>query len=222
MEKFALFIDAGHGGCDAQGRYLTPGKRAKHPGHTFHDGSWFYEGVSNRIYAEEFSKMCEAAGIKVIKTYHPYLDISLTDRAKQVNRFVPNFERSLLLSFHSNALQGRSRGFSVWTTFGQTNSDKVATDIIRFYKEEVPKGKVLEDNRDRDPDFENDFYILKAVKCPAVLMEYLFFDNPYDAEIIFRDAEAKAGYLRALLRAVLLYATGSDKLPAAPPVTPVA
>lgn len=206
MGTFALFVDAGHGSLTPNsGRYLTPGKRAYHEGKNLHKGGWFFEGVSNRIYAEEFIALCQEQGIKVFKTYHPFLDTPLPERVKMVNSYSKSFDKALLMSFHSNAMNGRARGFSVWTTKGKTNSDSVATNLIGNYKTLLPGAKVLEDWRDRDPDFESDFYIIKNSKIPAILLEYLFFDNPIDVDIIVHDKEAKSRYLQACLKTVLWY-----------------
>jgi N-acetylmuramoyl-L-alanine amidase len=72
-----------------------------------------------------------------------------------------------------------NRGFEIYTTRGQTKSDLMASEIgnvIRdFYKKE---GLSLRfDFEDNDLDKEANFQILRQSKCPAVLLECLFFDN---------------------------------------------
>ena len=48
-DDFCVYLDAGHGGLDASGKYVTaPNKQFKHSSGTFHNGTWFYEGVWNR------------------------------------------------------------------------------------------------------------------------------------------------------------------------------
>lgn len=200
----ALFIDAGHGGVRG-GRYLTPGKRFFHEGKNLHDGGWFYEGVSNRLYADGLIERMKKYPIKVYKVYHSYVDTPLAARVFQVNKLAKEHGKSLLFSLHSNALNGKSSGFSVWTTVGNTKSDEVATDIVNQYKLEMPKARVITDMRDKDPDFESDFYIIKHSNCPAVLMEYLFFDNPADVETIVNDPISREKYLTALEKAACNY-----------------
>ena len=43
------------------------------------------------------------------------------------------------------------------------------------------------DNSDGDPDKEADFYILRNTKCPAVLTENFFMDNPVDCKLMLSD-----------------------------------
>jgi N-acetylmuramoyl-L-alanine amidase len=206
---FALFVDAGHGGISPTSRrYLTPGKRFYHEGKQYHEGGWFYEGVSNRLFAKEFLEMLEAEAlpIKVFKTYHDYLDTPLQDRAKLINNYSRSYQKALLISFHHNATStGKARGFSVWTTPGTTQSDSVAELLLRKYKELLPDHKVLESRVDGDGDFESDFYILRMTRCPAILNEYLFFDNPADCDIIYNDADSRRKYLEACVYAVKGY-----------------
>lgn len=42
---------------------------------------------------------------------------------------------------------------------------------------------------DRDPDFEESFYVLRRTTCPVVLVENFFYDNPDD----FRFLESEEG-----------------------------
>ena len=49
FDNFCVFLDAGHGGLDAAGNYVTaPSKMHQHTRGEFHNGRLFYEGVWNR------------------------------------------------------------------------------------------------------------------------------------------------------------------------------
>ena len=69
IKKTALIIDAGHGGIDPiTGEYTTPaniGKKTNHKGYEFHNAGWFYEGVSNRIWAQMFAEKAIKQGYQV-------------------------------------------------------------------------------------------------------------------------------------------------------------
>ena len=76
-----------------------------------------------------------------------------------------------------------ARGWSVYTSIGETKADKLASNLAKRAKtnlESVHKHYVRTDVTDGDDDFENNFYILKNTKCPAVITENLFMDNRED------------------------------------------
>lgn len=178
MEKIFL-IDSGHGGM-LNGAYQTaPAKM-----HNFGNGTIAYEGVTNRIVKDYVMKFGVQSGLKLIDVCPTVLDLSLETRVKFINDLATNFGASscLLISLHSNA--GGGTGFEIFTTKGNTLSDKYATLFIQRFATTFPKIKLRTDVQDGDPDKEADFYILKNTNCPAILPEWLFFDNWQDYEII--------------------------------------
>ena len=183
MEKVFL-IDSGHGGL-LNGAYLTaPAKM-----HNFGNGHIAYEGVTNRLIKDLVIKHGTQAGLKMIDVCPTVLDLPLLNRVNFINDMCSNYgiNNCLLISLHSNA--GGGTGFEIFTTRGNTLSDKYATLFIQRFAKAFPKIKLRTDVQDGDPDKEADFYILKNSICPAILPEWLFFDNWQDYEIIRNEME---------------------------------
>ena len=69
-------------------------------------------------------------------------------------------------------------GWSCYTCKGQTESDRLA-DCLYKAAEEILKNQVIRTDyaRDGDPDWEENFYILRHSLCPAVLTENFFMDG---------------------------------------------
>lgn len=185
MSKYCVFIDAGHGGLFPNGTYATSekdGKKFKHSKGKFHNEGWFYEGVSNRIIADLVSKKLTEEGINVIKVYHPIVDTSRDNRCAIANMYNKTIQSGIFISFHSDASNGTAKGISLWTSVGQTESDKIATKLfqdLQLHLSDVILRKEL--NPDKDPDYEKNFDVLVNTDMPAVLIENLFFDNYEDA-----------------------------------------
>ena len=203
-------INAGHGGINQSGQYTTaPSKMFEHKGkgEKFHSGSWFYEGVFNRVIANKLCKRLKAHKLQYKKFYHSYEDWNLGYLVKSINNYHQNTKRVVLLSLHSNASsKHNARGFSVWTSRGQTKSDKSATKIYQLAKgilepEFRDRGfKMLKQSyRDADPDYEKDFTILKKTYCEAILLECLFFDQIDDARLLM-DETFQDQYVEVLLK----------------------
>ncbi len=199
-----IFLDAGHGGIK-NGVYTTaPSKMWKHNRGTFHLGSTFYEGVSNRLYADLFYKEAVKLGFNVIKVYHEINDTSLKNRVDIANAYHSNVSEGVFISLHSNAVgvQDKASGLSVWTTKGQSQSDIIAQKFIDTFKTKLPNVKVLENKSDNDSDYESDFYVLKNTIMPAILIENLFFDNFNDA-ITLMNAEYQNNFTQCLINTLL-------------------
>jgi len=87
----------------------------------------------------------------------------------------------LYVSIHSNA--GGGSGFEVWTSPGQTLSDRYAEIWGQELKKSFPEFPFRVDKTDGDLDKESKFWVLVHTAMPAVLGELLFFDNPKDWEV---------------------------------------
>lgn len=176
-----IILDFGHGGLDSNGRYTTaPAKMYVHA-----NGEVAYEGVLNRqigghLYTclkshQEFNIIC------TVKEDDPR-DISLPYRVKVANSYNP--DETIFISVHCNA--GKGTGFEIFTTKGFTQSDvlaeKIANAVEPLY--ENLDLKLRYDFSDGDKDKESDFYVLRKTKCPAVLLECGFFDNPIDFKFL--------------------------------------
>lgn len=193
-----IFLDAGHGGIDLDGKYTTsPGKLFTHSKGIFHQGTTFCEGVKNRDFCSLLHKRLVAEGITVISVYHEYLDTPLKERVDTANFYHKNIAEGIYISEHSNATPSHTaRGFQAWTSPGQSTSDTYAEKFLQLYKESFvnnlseiateDKVKLLTDLTDGDADYEAKFYVLLNTSMPAILFENLFFDNYFDASILMR------------------------------------
>jgi len=65
--------------------------------------------------------------------------------------------------------------------YTHTLSDTLATCLYQSARHTL-KGKAIRTDyaRDGDPDWEENFYILRHTHCPAVLIENFFMDNKQD------------------------------------------
>lgn len=180
-----IALDAGHGGVNRYGVYTTaPAKQFFHPQQEFHKGGWFYEGVSNRRITDRLADLLLEEGIKHIKCYHPTLDTPLSRRVNIANQA----KATLFISNHSNASPSHNaRGWEVFTGRGLTSSDKAATilyeEMLNEFGDEIT---YRTDFTDRDPDKEENFFVLQRTRMPAILVENFFFDNLQDAQFVHR------------------------------------
>lgn len=85
------------------------------------------------------------------------------------------------VSIHCNsAANPTARGWEIFTTPGQNNSDKLATCIHGEWKKQVG-GSIRADLADGDADKEASFAVIRGTKCPSCLIELGFISNPQDA-----------------------------------------
>lgn len=177
MKLIDVIIDCGHGGINAEGVYTTaPYKMFKHS-----DTDIAYEGVINRwagqLLGEALIELC----VPVYYTVYPNdpTDLSLSKRVAFANAF--NKDTTLFISLHSNASSShKGEGIEIFTSIGETRSDILATYIGEELIDEFPDIKFRSDFSDEDLDKEANHYVTKNTLCPAVLLEFLFFDNPKD------------------------------------------
>lgn len=188
--NFLVILDAGHGGLDAQNKYVTaPSKQFRHGTTGFHSNGWFYEGVWNRTLTNRVAAKLERLRIPYIIVSHEYYDTPLAYRVDIANWYHGKIKKTVYISNHSNAANSQARGFEVYTSPGQTRSDEVATLHWNNVKELLgDRIKYREDKTsDNDPDREANFYVLTKSKMPAILVEHLFFDNLEDAKLLMDD-----------------------------------
>jgi len=180
-KKLCIFTDSGHGGLvagsDGQLVYTTGMKKR----YTHGDNSEALEGVINRDAEARLLEFWDADSRPWIDISSGNLDIPLVIRCRLANdlyRYYKVKYNCLYLSLHSNA--GKGTGVEVFTTRGQTKSDEYATIWIDCLEDEFPEFKFRKDLSDGDADKEADFYVLRNTFMPAVLGEFLFFDNYLD------------------------------------------
>ena len=193
--KYTWLIDSGHGGM-VEGKYQTAPKKM----HVHHDGSIFYEGVFNRDIKHMLIDKLMARDIVCIDVCHTELDIPLDTRVDVINNYYKEYANAVLISLHSNA--GGGTGFEIWTSYGQTRSDKFAQIIGEQLIADFADITFRADTADDDLDKESQFYILKWTRCPAVLPECLFFDNWNDYKLLV-DPDFQNDYVDSLVRAIM-------------------
>jgi len=196
--RFVVFVDAGHGGINDLGRYVTAGKQAYHEGTDLHQNGHYYEGYENRIVSEMFIEQMTKEGIQTIRIYHPVDDTPLSERTRLVNSYLKRGYFGYLMSFHSNAISSSNskqklestRGFCVFSTRGNTLSDKIAEKHFSTVFANVKDWKLRTQTRqDGDSDFEANFQILRQTdknlkNFGAILEEWGFHTSKIDTEFI--------------------------------------
>ena len=127
-------------------------------------------------------------------------DIPLNVRVKRINAIcrAKGVENTVLISIHLNAAGDGSKwldatGWSCYTCKGETASDRLANCLYneaqRILKDQVVRTDYA---RDGDPDWEENFYILRHSLCPAVLTENFFMDSRSDLEYLLSRAGKQA------------------------------
>jgi len=176
MEKLIL-LDAGHGGI-INGQYVTAPKKM----FVFPDGFTIYEGVWNRLIVEGIKEALKSAGVKFDDIVNSQKDIPLKNRVDRANRLAAEAGpgNTLFISVHANA--GGGNGYEVYTSKGESDSDKIASNFMEFMAEAFPSHRGRKDTTDGDSDKEANFYVLKYTICPAILTESFFMDNYEEAQ----------------------------------------
>lgn len=112
---------------------------------------------------------------------------------------------TLLLSMHNNAAGcGKwmsARGYSVWTSRGNSKSDSFATILFNTFRKELPEVPFRQEPSDGDPDWEENFNVL--VRRPyAILIEWLFQDNKDDLRLLL-DSSINERFETAVVNALI-------------------
>lgn len=186
-----ICLDNGHG-------EETPGKRSpwsackKPPELPFREYAYCREIVSR------LAKVLHEDGYSVEVIVPEEWDVKLSERGNRINKIVAEARkagmRTLSISIHNNAAgKGdawkEAYGWSVWTTRGQNNSDKLATCLFEAAEEVLtPLGqKTRKDTSDGDPDYEDNFAMCRMPNCPAVLTENMFQDCIKEVEFLLTE-----------------------------------
>ena len=171
-----ILIDNGQG-------HDTPGKRS--PDGKFREYAYNRE-IAKHIVADLIDRGHDAELIVPEDN-----DISLEERVRRVNKICLASDPScvILVSVHVNAAGDGSKwtnatGWSAYTCKGQTASDKLAECLYEAATKNFPDRRIRTDYSDTDPDWEENFYILRHSLCPAVLTENFFMDNKSDLEYL--------------------------------------
>lgn len=203
MSKRIYILDPGHGGINpTTGEYVTEGKRSP----VWSDGSVYYEGVGNREIALLVGQKLKKKGISYAYTVHPkvWTDVPLRTRAKAAdNHISKSGKKGVLISIHSNGFHDPSaNGFEVFTSPGQTASDKFADIMYRAFQIDFSAHKMRPDMSDGDYDKEAKFTVLTASKCPAILIETMFHTNERECRILMSQ-DGKERIAQAIFEGIL-------------------
>ena len=198
-DGYVWILDNGHGGI-IDGVYQTSGKRSP----KWEDGTQLFEGEFNRAVVKRIIKMCEKDGIECINLVDKEKDLSLrwrTDKANDIyrERQQSDGKKCIYVSIHANGFNKESaHGWSVYTTVGETKSDKIAQILHEKAKAEFPTHKMRMDTRDGDADKESNFWVLRKVVMPSILSENFFMTNREESKLLLseegRDRIAKIHY----------------------------
>lgn len=177
MRKIIVILDPAHG-------KNVPGKRS--PDGTHLEYKW------SRQVCKDLKDILISRGFKVEYTNTSENEIGLSKRKQIANEIEKGpKEIKFLISLHNNAAGdgskwGKAKGFEIFTSKGQTDSDRFADIIMRdlmnnFITEKGYRHRV--DISDGDLDKEENFTVLMG-NYSAVLIEWLFQDNPDDIELL--------------------------------------
>lgn len=191
-----ILVDNGHG-------ENTKGKRSP-------DGALKEYAYAREIANEVVRELAEL-GYDVERVVKEDWDVSLPERARRVNEACARYgkENVILVSIHCNAAGNgikwmSARGWSAYTSKGQTMSDRLADLLYEEAEKNFPGMKIRKDNSDGDPDREENFYILAKTKCPAVLTENFFQDNRKDVAYLL-SPKGKKAIVRTHVDAIVHY-----------------
>lgn len=197
MTRGMILIDNGHG-------ENTPGKRSP-------DGV-FREYLFTREIAQEAERELRKRGYECERIVKCAIDVSLSQRAKIVNEYCAEYgtKNVVLFSIHVNAAGDGSkwmnaRGWSAYTSKGKTKSDDLATMLYEEGEKNFVGQKIRKDYQDGDADWEENFYLLKNTKCPAVLVENFFMDNKEDLAYL-QSREGREAIVKTIVNAAIRYA----------------
>ena len=183
-----ILLDNGHG-------LMTPGKRS--PDGQFREAFYTRE-IAKRIVADLTDR-----GVTAQLLVPEEDDIPLSERVRRVNAACISQQSSparpgisptghpnvILVSIHVNAAGNgtewmNATGWSCYTSKGQTQSDKLADCLYQAAIKNFPGKRIRTDYSDNDPDWEENFYLLRKTLCVAVLSENFFMDSHSDLEYL--------------------------------------
>ena len=171
-----ILLDPAHG-------HNTPGKRSP-------DGT-LLEYAYTRDLANQILAALKTKGHNAQLLVPETEDIPLKERVRRANAIctAQGPTNVLLISIHVNAAGNGTKwlnatGWSCYTSKGQTTSDRIAECFYEAAKKNFPDRRIRTDYSDNDPDWEENFYILRKTLCPAVLTENFFMDNHSDLEYL--------------------------------------
>lgn len=187
MKLSTVLLDPGHGT-----KYQGAASPVWEDGRRLFEHDFTHDLVRRIMY--QYDRVVGPHPVQLINLVPEAEGISPAERAGRANRWWDiTGGKCALVSIHVNA--GGGTGFEVWTSPGQTKSDKLADSWAAFIENAWPEVKFRKDMSDGDADKEANFTVLTKTSCPAILTENLFCDNANDCRLLlseyFRDKLAE-------------------------------
>jgi N-acetylmuramoyl-L-alanine amidase len=138
-------------------------------------------------------------------------DVSLKARVRFANTIHDPFNRIFcgFFSIHANSHDGTARGFEVYTSIGETESDYIAQVHYKNVDQRLGgRIRMRPGDKPGEVDKERKFYVLHRTKMPAVLIEHLYFDN-FDDVCLLVDPEVIREFAEALADSIESWMKGS-------------
>lgn len=194
--NYLWLFDNGHGGI-IDGVYQTSGKRSP----KWDDGTQLFEGEFNRAIVKRLMKLCKKNGVDCINLVDTQDDVSLSKRTEMANdiyreQLQKDGKPCIYVSIHANGFnQESAHGWGVYTSIGETKSDKIATILYDKASQEFKNHKMRRDTSDGDVDKEANFWVLRKTIMSAILSENFFMTNYDECQLLLsnegRDRIAK-------------------------------
>lgn len=209
--KPIILIDNGHG-SDTKGK-CSPDALAEKLDSPY----YFKEYKWCREVAQKCCDIFQAMGFTAWLVVPEEVDIPLATRVNRINDFCKKYGKDnvIVISIHNNAAgNGKewksARGWSIWTTRGVTESDKIAEYIYQSAKKEFKYPLKVRnfDNNTYGHDYEEDFYILRKSLCPAVLIEHFFQDNKEDV-LYLKTPQCQGSCVEVIVQGIENYVSGA-------------
>jgi N-acetylmuramoyl-L-alanine amidase len=199
VSRYTWILDPGHGGVDANGVYLTAGKRspAVPPG--------IYEGQFNREVAQLVIDRCP--GVSIAVTAPGPENLGLWDRSAFVRKLQAASGNCILISIHVNAAGDGStwtsaRGATVFHHPANAAGGRLAARVLRS----IGTHTALDVKRGvRQARFS---VLAGTLAIPGVLVESGFMTNLEEACYLASDA-GKAAIALALATVIKDYESGA-------------
>ncbi len=171
--EYTVVIDAGHGGSD--------------PGKVGVNGS--IESEINLQITKKLKKYLEKKGIEVVLTRKDenglYAEYDTNKKKSDMNKrcgIVNQIEPDILVSIHQNSYSSEGvKGAQVFFFKNSNDGEKLAKIIQNHLITEV------DNDNGRQHKENGNYYILKNVQCPAVIVECGFLSNYSEAELLVTD-----------------------------------
>lgn len=173
MSKYTYILDPAHG-KNVAGKRSPDGKHREYLW-----SRWFIESILVDVRSKHYDFK------------YPLQDeeneIGLSTR-KSIYNGIQTGKPKIVISFHNNAAgMGNkwmnARGFSAYTSKGQTKSDTFAEIMIDQFIKRFPNLRTRIETIDGDKDYEANFTVLMG-NYFAILLEILFQDNMEDVIVL--------------------------------------